>query len=93
MDTVFTHPAKKLTDCREAHETKAELPMVNTPEGTVIVVSPEELKAELPIEVSAEASPNVTIFRLGLYANTLLSIWVTMSGTAKARRAPHFWNA
>jgi hypothetical protein len=67
--------------------------MVDTPEGTVIVVSPEDLKAELPIEVSAEASPNVTIFRLGLDSNTLLFIWVTMSGTAKARRAPHFWNA
>jgi hypothetical protein len=67
--------------------------MVNTFEGMVIVVSPEEEKALGAIAVSAEPLPKVTIFKLGLDRKTYVSIWVTMSGTAKARRAPHFWNA
>jgi hypothetical protein len=59
----------------------------------VIVISPAELKAELPIVISDERLPNVSVFKLGVLAKAELSISVSMSGTAKARRALQDWKA
>ena len=80
-------------DFSAEHDEKAELPMVTTAEGTVIVVSPEELNAELPIAVSAEALPKVAVFKPEVLVKQELSIEVTVSGTAKELSAVHEPNA
>jgi hypothetical protein len=67
-------------DFSAEHDEKAELPMVTTAEGTVIVVSPEELNAELPIAVSAEALPKVTVLSVVHDENALASTVVQSVG-------------
>jgi hypothetical protein len=52
------------------HDWKAEVPMVTTFEGIVIVVIPEDLNTEFHTTVSVEASPKVAVLRLGVEGNT-----------------------